>query len=69
MSKHVPKFKNDDERLRSEAQHSKFKNEHDLWVKTLPIDKPENDPDVVLKDGVWVDVDHSGGGGKGGGKG
>jgi len=69
MSKHVPKFDNDDQRLRSENQHSKFKNEHLLWAATLEIDTPEKDPDVVLKDGVWVDVDRSGGGGKGGGKG
>ena len=59
MSKHVPKFDNDDQRLRSENQHSKFKNEHFLWANTLEIDTPEKDPDVVLKDGVWVDVDRS----------
>jgi len=59
MSKHVPKFTSEDHRLRSENQHSKFKNEHLLWAATLEIDTPEKDPDVVLKDGVWVDVDRS----------
>ena len=59
MSKHVPKFTSEDQRLRAEIQHSKFKNEHLLLAETLEIDTPEKDPDVVLKDGVWVDVDHS----------
>lgn len=59
MPKHIPKYKNEEQRLRSEIQHNKYKAEHLLWMKTLPIDTPENDPDVELKDGVWVDVDHT----------
>ena len=72
MSKHVPKFKNDDIKKRSEKVFSEKRSRISSWMEAQPICTPENDPDVELKDGVWVDVDHSGGGGgggKGGGKG
>lgn len=59
MSKHVPNFKNEGQRLIAEKRRVQVQKEVTAFMLKVPVDTPENDPDVVLKDGVWVDVDHS----------